>query len=68
MDGQALEAPLGAQDIAEAVARQLRIRVVPEMVDLGGEQLRVVGEYRLPIKLVLKGGDRAQLDVTVAST
>jgi methionyl-tRNA synthetase len=46
VDGQALEAPLGAQDIAEAVARQLRIRVVPEMVDLGGEQRTVFSGIR----------------------
>ena len=53
---------------ADAVAKQLRIRVVPEMVDLGSETLTVVGEYRLPLKLVLPNGDRAALDVTVAST
>ena len=53
---------------ADAVARQLRIRLVPEMVDLGGETLKVVGEYRLPLKLVLPSGDRAALDVSVAST
>lgn len=52
----------------EAVGRQLRIRMVPEMVDLGGETLKVVGEYRLPLKLVLPSGDRAALDVTIAST
>ena len=53
---------------AEAVARQLRIRLEPEMVDMGGESLRAVGEYRLPLKLVLPSGDRATLDVTLAST
>ena len=50
------------------MAKQLRIRLAPEMVDLGGETLRVVGEYRLPLKLVLPGGERAALDVNVAST
>lgn len=53
---------------ADAVAKQLRIRLVPEMVDLGGETLKVAGEYRLPLKLVLPSGERAQLDVTVSST
>lgn len=53
---------------ADAVAKQLRIRLVPEMVDLGGETLSVVGEYRLPLKMVLPSGDRVALDVTVAST
>ncbi|KAL4425745.1 hypothetical protein ABPG75_009761 [Micractinium tetrahymenae] len=67
-DGQALEHVLSAQDIADAVAKQLRIRLVPEMVDLGGETLKVAGEYRLPLKLVLPSGERAQLDVTVSST
>ncbi|KAL4445852.1 hypothetical protein ABPG77_009051 [Micractinium sp. CCAP 211/92] len=68
MDGQALEQALTAQDISDAVAKQLRIRLVPEMVDLGGETLKVAGEYRLPLKLVLPSGERAQLDVTVSST
>lgn len=53
---------------ADLVAKQLRIRLVPEMVDLGGETLKVAGEYRLPLKLVLPNGERAQLDVTVSST
>ena len=53
---------------AEAVARQLRIRLEPGMVDMGGESLRAVGEYRLPLKLVLPSGDRATLDITLAST
>lgn len=53
---------------ADAVAKQLRIRLVPEMVDLGGETLKTIGEYRLPLKLVLPTGNRVQLDVTVAST
>lgn len=53
---------------ADAVAKQLRIRLVPELVDLGGEKLSVVGEYRLPLKMVLPSGDRVTLDLTVAST
>jgi hypothetical protein len=53
---------------ADAVARQLRIRVVPELVDLGGEMLGVVGEFRLPLKLQLASGERATLDVSIAST
>lgn len=52
----------------DAVAKQLRIRLVPDMVDLQGERLRVVGEYRLPLKLALPGGERAALNVTVSST
>ncbi|PRW59172.1 50S ribosomal L9 [Chlorella sorokiniana] len=68
LDGQKLETPLAAQDVADAVAKQLRIRLVPEMVDLGGETLSVVGEYRLPLKMVLPSGDRVALDLTVAST
>ena len=50
------------------MAKQLRIRLVPEMVDLGGETLGVVGEYRLPLKLVLPNGDRAALNLNIAST
>lgn len=53
---------------ADAVAKQLRIRLVPDLVDLGGEKLSVVGEYRLPLKMVLPSGDRVTLDLTVAST
>ena len=50
------------------MGRQLRIQLVPELVDLGGESLKVVGEYRLPLKMVLPSGERATLDITVAST
>lgn len=50
------------------MAKQLRIRLAPEMVDLQGERLRVVGEYRLPLKLVLPGGERAALNLAVSST
>ena len=53
---------------ADAVAKQLRIRVVPEMVDLGGETLKVVGEYRLPLRLVQPDGARVNLEVSIAST
>ncbi|PSC67879.1 hypothetical protein C2E20_8529 [Micractinium conductrix] len=67
-DGQALEAAVDAQDISDAVAKQLRIRVVPEMVDLGGETLKVVGEYRLPLRLVQPDGARVNLEVSIAST
>ena len=42
--------------------------MVPELVDLGGEKLATVGEYRLPLKMVLPSGDRVALDLTVAST
>jgi ribosomal protein L9 len=64
----ALERPVGAADVAAAVARQLGVEIAPELVDLGGEELGKVGEYRLPLKLVLPGGARAALDVTVQST
>jgi len=54
---------------AEAVARQLRIEMVPELLELeASDALRVVGEYRLPLKLVLPSGERAMLDVSVLST
>ena len=66
--GSALDAEVSAADIAAAIARQLRVEVVPELLDLGGESLGVVGEYRVPLKLVLPGGDRAMVDVSVAST
>jgi ribosomal protein L9 len=64
----ALERPVGAADVVAAVARQLGVDIAPELVDLGGEELGKVGEYRLPLKLVLPGGVRAAVDVTVQST
>ncbi len=55
--------------LAEAVARQLRIEMVPELLELeASDALRVVGEYRVPLKLVLPSGERAMLDVSVLST
>jgi ribosomal protein L9 len=67
-DNAELQEPVNAQDVADAVGRQLRIHMVPELVDLEGESLREVGEYRLPLKLVLASGDRATLDVSISST
>lgn len=67
-DGQSLERPLAAADLAEVVARQLRVQLVPEHIDLGGETLGVVGEYLIPLKLLLPNGERVVLDVNVAST
>ncbi|KAL4859895.1 putative dolichyl-diphosphooligosaccharide--protein glycosyltransferase subunit 3B [Chlorella vulgaris] len=65
-DGQELEQPLHAHDIADAVAKQMRIRLVPEMVDLEGESLGVAGEYQLPLKLELASGARAALSCSVS--
>ena len=59
---------MSAQDVADAVARQLQIEIVPSMVDMGGEVLGATGEYQLPLKLVLPGGERAQLELNVLST
>lgn len=67
-DDNKLEKPVTAEDIAATVAKQLQIEMVPEMVDLSGETLTVTGEYRLPLKLLLPGGERAMLDVSVTST
>eukprot|EP00887_Chlorella_sp_A99_P000764 scaffold5.g764.t1 len=67
-DGQRLDMPVSKQDIADAVARQLRVALAPELLDIGTDRLAVVGEYRLPLKLVLPSGERAALDVNISST
>ncbi len=59
---------MNAQDIADAVGRQLRINIDPGLVDLGEESLPVVGEYRIPLKIIMGSGDRATLDVSISST
>ena len=47
----------------------MRIELVPELLDLDKDDtLKVVGEYRLPLKLILPNGERAMLDVNVLST
>jgi ribosomal protein L9 len=66
-DGK-LDKAVTAEDIADAVARQLQIEIVAELVDMGGEQLKATGEYELPLKLTLPGGERAKLDVNIVST
>ena len=63
-----LEKPIAAADVADAVARQMQIEIVPDLVDLGAEVLRATGDYELPLKLMLPGGERAKLDVSVVST
>jgi len=66
-DGK-LEKPISVDDVVDAVARQFQIEIVPQLVDMDGEVLPIVGEYQLPLKLVLPGGDRAHLNVNVIST
>jgi ribosomal protein L9 len=63
-----LDKAVTAEDISDAVARQLQIEIVSELVDMGGEQLQSVGEYELPLKLILPDGERAKLDVNIVST
>lgn len=63
-----LDKPIAAEDVADAVARQLQIEIVPQLVGMGGEVLSTTGDYQLPLKLLLPGGERAQLDVKVVST
>lgn len=63
-----LDQAVSADDIADAVLRQLQVEMVPALVDMGGDVLRTVGEYRLPLKLMLPGGQRAMLDVNVVAT
>ncbi|KAL4519462.1 hypothetical protein Ndes2526A_g01931 [Nannochloris sp. 'desiccata'] len=66
-DGK-LDKAVVAEDIADAVARQLQIEIVSELIDMGGEQLKSVGEYEVPLKLMLPGGERAKLDANIVST
>ena len=63
-----LDKPVTAQDVADAVARQMQIEIVSDLVDMGGEELLGVGEYELPLKLQLANGQRAVIDVNVVST
>lgn len=67
-DKGGLDSSISAADIAAAVARQMQIEIVPELVDMGGEALGAVGEYEIPLKLILADGRRATLDVSVVST
>lgn len=67
-DGSKLEQPVTADDVAAAVAKQLQIAIVPALVDMGKEVLSAVGEYRMPLKMVLANGEKATIDVTVLST
>ena len=63
-----LDQPVTAEDVADVVLRQLQVEIVPQLVDLGGEVLQAVGEYRLPLKLMLPSGQRAMLDVNIVAT
>ena len=42
-DKGTLDKPVGAADVAEAVARQMQIEIVPELVDMGNEELKGIG-------------------------
>lgn len=67
-DGLKLAVPLERQDVVEAVARQLRVSLAPELLDIGSEKLGEVGEFLLPLKIVTPAGQRAQLEVHITAT
>ncbi len=46
----------------------MRIRLVTDMIDLGGEDLRTVGAYDLPLKMQMRNGERVILQLEVVAT
>lgn len=46
----------------------MQIEIVPGLLDIGGEPLQAIGEYRLPLKLLLPGGERGMVDVNILAT
>jgi ribosomal protein L9 len=64
----ALDKSVTSDDIAEAIGKQMQIEIVPDLLDLGGEPLAAIGEYQLPLKLLLPGGERGMVDVTIVAT
>ena len=60
-----MEEGIGAAAIAAAVAKQLQIEIVEELLDMDGETITVPGEYLIPLKLILGDGSRASLSLRV---
>lgn len=67
-EGMSLLVPIAREDIVEAVSRQLRVAIDPEILDIGSEQLKEVGEFLLPLKIVDPEDRRLQLEVHVSAT
>jgi large subunit ribosomal protein L9 len=63
-----LEEPINALDIAEEMKKQMSIDIDFRMLGLGTRTLNVVGEYTIPLQLIMPDRSRAQLSVTVASS
>jgi large subunit ribosomal protein L9 len=63
-----LEEPINALDIAEEMKKQMSIDIDFRMLGLGTRTLNVVGEYTIPLQLIMPDRTRAQLSVTVASS
>lgn len=64
-----LESPVGAEDLSQAIAKQLTISIDPKMIHLEGETLTSIGEYSIPLRLLAgPDGKVAHLDVNIVST
>jgi large subunit ribosomal protein L9 len=62
-----LAQPIDADDVVDAVAKQLRIDMVPELLRMP-EPLTATGQWTVPLEIRLANGDQAVLQVEVAKT
>lgn len=56
---------MGASDIAKAVAKQLQIEIVEQLIDMEGESLYSPGDFVIPLKMLLSDGSKATLQVHI---
>lgn len=63
-----LESSIGPKDITVAVAKQLGIEIVEELIDMEGDVIDTTGDFLIPLKLIQGDGMRAKIQLRVVSS
>lgn len=67
-DGGVLESSIGPKDLTVAVAKQLGIEIVEELVDMEGDVIDTAGDFLIPLKLIKGDGTKTHLQLRVVAS
>lgn len=60
-----LAKPIGPQTITTAIAKQIGIEIVEDMIDMEGETLDTPGDFLIPLKLIKGDGTKGSVQLRV---
>lgn len=63
-----LESPIGPKEITVAVAKQLGIEIAEDLIDMEGDVVDTVGDFLIPLKLILGDEMKAKIQLRVVSS